>query len=62
MMTLKQELDRKETQLLWESNKLTEAEAKLHRAEQDRAKMVNNVCKMSMKLTEAREKENEGNL
>ena len=60
MLSLKKELDLKETQLLWESNKLMEAEANLHRAEQERAKMVTSVCRLNLKLTEAKEKENEG--
>ncbi len=33
------ELDLKRTQLLWETNKLSEAEAKLHQSQQKQAKL-----------------------
>ncbi len=59
LITLKRELDLKSTQLIWECKKLSESEAKLHKSEKDKARMVNDACKMKLKLQEALD--NQGN-
>lgn len=56
---LREDLDLKTTQLLWESSKLTDTEAKLHKCEQDKSRLINEVCKIKIKLQETRDKENE---
>ena len=60
MSKLLKEASLKETQFLSESNKLMEAEAKLHRAEQEKSRMINNMCRLNIKLTEAKDRESEG--
>ena len=54
------ELDLKRTQLLWESNKLSEAEAKIHHTEQEMARLKKEFTKLKMRLQESTEKLNEG--
>ena len=54
------ELDLKRTQLLWESNKLSEAEAKIHHTEQELAKVKKEYTTLRMKLQESTEKLTEG--
>ena len=44
MSKLMKEVSLKETQFLCESNKLMEAEAKLHRAEQEKSRMIIITC------------------
>ena len=44
MSKLMKEASLKETQFLCESNKLMEAEAKLHRAEQEKSRMIIITC------------------
>ena len=56
------ELDMKRTQLLWESNKLSEAEAKIHHTEQEMARIKKEFTKLKMRLQESTEKLNEGKL
>ncbi len=56
------ELDLKRTQLLWESNKLSEAEAKIHHTEQEMARLKKEFTKFKMRLQESKEKLNEGEL
>ena len=56
---VRKELELKNTQLLWETAKLSEAEAKLHKCEQEKAKYVNESTKTRMKLQEVKEKEND---
>ena len=46
------ELDLKRTQLLWETNKLSEAEAKLHQSQQDQAKLRKEQTKLRIKNQE----------
>ena len=60
MSALKRELDLKSTQLVWECKKLSESEARLHKAERDKARLMNDTCKMKMKLQEALEKQGHG--
>ena len=62
MGKLMKEASLKETQFLCESNKLMEAEAKLHRAEQEKSRMINSLCKLNIRLTEAKDRENEGEM
>ena len=54
------ELDLKRTQLLWESNKLSEAEVKIHRTEQEIALLKKEFTKLKMKQQENLEKLAEG--
>lgn len=56
------ELDMKRTQLLWESNKLSEAEAKIHHTEHEMARLKKEFTKLKMRLQESTEKLNEGRL
>ena len=60
MSDARRELELKTTQLIWEENRLSEAEAKLHKCEQEKARLVNQVCKMHIKFQEVRDKEQEG--
>ena len=57
--SVRKELELKNTQLLWETAKLSETEAKLHKCEQEKAKYVNESTKTRMKLQEVKEKEND---
>ena len=50
----------KRTQLLWESNKLSEAETKIHYTEQEMARLKKEFTKLKMRLQESTEKFNEG--
>ena len=50
----------KRTQLLWESNKLSEAEAKIHHTEQEMARLKKEFTKVRMKLQESSERLAEG--
>lgn len=50
--TVMKELDLKRTQLLWETNKLSEAEAKLHQSQQDQAKLRKEQTKLRIKNQE----------
>ena len=50
----------KRTQLLWETNKLSEAEAKLHHSEQEQAKLKKEVTKLKLRLQETMEKMDQG--
>lgn len=43
------ELDLKRTQLLWETTKLSEAEAKLHHSQQEHAKLRKDQTKLHMR-------------
>ena len=52
----------KRTQLLWESNKLSEAEAKIHHTEHEMARLKKEFTKLKMRLQESTEKLNEGRL
>ena len=54
------ELDMKRTQLLWETNKLSDTEARLHHSEQERAMIRKEVTKLRMRLQETMEKVIEG--
>lgn len=54
------ELDLKRTQLLWEANKLSETETKLHHSEQEQAKLRKEQTKLRMRLQEAMEKLEQG--
>jgi len=54
------EVDMKRTQLLWETNKLSEAEAKLHHSEQEQAKLKKEVTKLKLRLQETMEKMDQG--
>ena len=54
------ELDLKRTQLLWESNKLSEAEAKLHQSQQEQAKFKKEQTKLRMKIHEVIEELEQG--
>lgn len=58
--SVSRELELKRTQLLWESTKLTETEAKLYKTEQDKSKIANTLCKLRLQLQESKDKENEG--
>ena len=60
IVSLTRELELKGTQLLWETTKLTETEAKLYKIEQEKSKMANSLCKLRLQLQESKEKENEG--
>ena len=42
--------------LLWENNKLSEMEAKLHQSEQERAKLKKEATKLKLRLQETTEK------
>ena len=46
----------KRMQLLWENNKLSEMEAKLHQSEQERAKLKKEATKLKLRLQETTEK------
>lgn len=50
------ELELKRTQLLWETNKLSEAEAKLHQSQQEQAKLRKEQTKLRMRNQETEEK------
>ncbi len=50
------ELDMKRTQLLWETNKLSDTEARLHHSEQERAKVKKEITKLRLRLQETTEK------
>ena len=54
------ELDLKRTQWLWETNKLSEAEAKLHRSQQEQAKLRKEQTKLRMRHQETEEKLEQG--
>lgn len=45
----------KRTQLLWETNKLSDTEARLHHSEQDRAKVKQETTKLRLRLQETAE-------
>ena len=60
LSSIKRELDLKSTQLIWECRKLTEAEARLHKCEKDKAVMLNQTCAMKLKLQEALDKQEHG--
>ena len=49
------ELELKRTQLLWETNKLSDAEAKLYRSQQEEAQLRKEQSKLCMRLQERRE-------
>lgn len=53
------ELDVKRTQLVWESNKLTEAESKLYHSEQQNARRKEELTKIRIRLQESTEKMNQ---
>lgn len=53
------ELELKRTQLLWEANKLSEAESRLHLCEQERAQLRRELSKVRMRLQEERERNSE---
>ena len=53
-------LDLKSNQLIWECKKLSESEAKLHKAERDKARLMNESCKMKLRLQEALDKQGDG--
>ena len=50
----------KQMQLLWETNKLSEMEAKLHQSEQERAKLKKETTKLKLRLQETTEKLDQG--
>ena len=50
----------KRMQLLWETNKLSEMEAKLHQSEQERAKLKKEATKLKLRLQETTEKLDQG--
>ena len=54
------ELELKRKQLIWEGNKLSEAETKLHHSEQEQARLMSEATKLRLKLQEAVGKEREG--
>ncbi len=54
------ELELKRTQLLWETNKLSEAEAKLHQSQQEQAKLRKEQTKLRMRNQETEEKFEQG--
>jgi chromosome segregation ATPase len=56
---ISQELELKRTEFVWESIKLNDTEAKLHKCEQDKARLINDATKMRLKLNDNKEKENE---
>lgn len=62
LCAVRHELELKSTQLVWETTKLSESESKLHKCEQERAKLVNDATKMSLKLSETTERENDREL
>ena len=49
------ELELKRTQLLWETNKLSDAEAKLYRSQQEEAQLRKEQSKLCMRFQEKRE-------
>ena len=61
-MSVLKELDLKRTQLLWESNKLSETEAKLYHSEQEQAKHKKEMTKLRIKMQETLEKLDQGML
>lgn len=54
------EMDIKRTQLVWESNKLSEAESKLYHCEQQHARKREDLTKLRIRLQESSEKLNQG--
>lgn len=58
--SLLKELDMKRTQLLWETNKLSETEAKLYHSEQEQARHKKEVTKLRIKMQESLEKIDQG--
>ncbi len=54
------DLDVKRTQLVWESNKLSEAESKLYHSEQQHARKREDLTKLRIRLQESSEKLNQG--
>ena len=54
------ELDLKRTQLLWETNKLREAETKLHHSQKEQAKLRMEKNKVQIRLQEAMHKLEQG--
>ena len=56
------ELDMKRTQLVWESNKLSEAESKLYHSEQLNARKKEELTRLRIRLQETMEKLNQGNV
>ncbi len=54
------ELDLKRSQLLWESNKLSEAESRLHQAQQEQAKLRKDRSKLHLKAQEVMEELDQG--
>ncbi|XP_019849763.1 PREDICTED: protein Spindly-like [Amphimedon queenslandica] len=62
LCSVRKELETQATQLAWEGTKLTNVEAKLHKTEQEKAKLLNDATKMRLRLQEVKEKENELNV
>ena len=54
------DLDVKRTQLVWESNKLSEAESKLYHSEQQNARKKEELTKLRIRLQESMEKLSQG--
>ena len=54
------ELDLKRTQLLWETNKLSETETKLYQSQQELAKLRKDQSKLRMRNQETLEKLEQG--
>ena len=50
------ELDMKRTQLLWETQKLSEVEGRLHHSQQEQARVRRELTKLRMRLQETTEK------
>ncbi len=54
------ELDLKRTQFLWETNKLREAETKLHHSQREQAKLRLDHNKLQLRLQEAKDQLQQG--
>lgn len=54
------ELDLKRTQLLWETTKLSETEAKLYQSQQEQAKLRKDQTKLRIRNQETEEKLQQG--
>ena len=50
----------KRMQLLWETNKVSERDAKLHHSDQERAKLKKEITKLKLRLQETTEKLDQG--
>ena len=57
---VQREVDMVRTQLLWETNKLSEAESRLHISEQEQAKVKKELTKLRLRAQETSEKLQQG--